>query len=463
MSSLAALLAWSIVAPSSAVGAAVPTFDCGGADGALRIHIGAAVLTADADRVRIADAPQVVARVPKTPVVASASPDVLELAVPQPSGALATLVLGAPWRVRAPDGLEKALATPRGFKTSQPPRVLAMTNGVVFLATTDRVASVDTVSATSHSSQWLGAGAPVVIGVGEQHLRIVSGRKLFDCDDEASCFEVGESALEVKSSIPGEGFVVLHGTYSREGIFGVEEADLAAPRALAVGRVLAGCDLGASQSLWVVEPKDASLLVVRVSGASVEATTSELLGELVARAVARATERPDAAVQVLVDWLIEQDARGLEPVLMALARAPEASLRAFAAERLARFGSVAAYARLFVLGHDPEATVRIAAVESASAWCQASRWVGCVEALAPFTDDTDPEVAWIARDALLPIDPGLALAGAARSYKLAALSTLVSSAQRGSAWAAVAFELLLSDADDVVRLAAGTVAAGANP
>ena len=94
-----------------------------------------------------------------------------------------------------------------------------------------------------------------------------------------------------------------------------------------------------------------------------------------------------------------------------------AATRVSLAAALGDVGHPFGVAALWVLSRDADPVVRRAALAAAQARCAAEPPQLCARLLGLFVGDTDDEVAFTSRDALLDIDVGAALASAPRAYK----------------------------------------------
>jgi hypothetical protein len=179
------------------------------------------------------------------------------------------------------------------------------------------------------------------------------------------------------------------------------------------------------------------------------------LGEALVEAWRGSTEPPEDVLLAALDLAARRQLPAWRDLALLAARHASPTVRARAAELLVRGEGPAVAGTFWALAHDGSREVRRASLRGVMGHCAADSSALCAGLLAMFIDDPDVEVAWQARDALLPRHPRAALLNAPTAYKLDVIPLLTRLLDRdGPQAVAEPLRLLADDNDAEVRAAA---------
>ncbi len=338
-------------------------------------------------------------------------------------------------------------------------RVLGVHEGQVWLGGVDVLARLDVPSGEVSAERLGRPHAPFALSVSEQVL-IAAGGDLLACGTAAPCSRMGRLRGVMSAVVQGPGGWIY--ALAGVGLFRAPTEAPAAVQALVRGDVLALCEVGDGDAVAMVRRGNDLRVVV----ASTHTPAVRLFDarETVTRALIEA-EQPDPSVveeltgrATLERWPTRAD------LAFHLMRDGRPLVRRLAAKALASVEGVAAAAALWLLGHDPDPEVRLDALYATHERCTHDKVVPCQRALGHFFDDSEQEVAYLARDLMITYDPRAAITLAPPEYKLEVIPTLVACVQRdGMRAAAEALRLLALDQDPRVREAATVAVAQAIP
>ncbi|MEZ0313872.1 MAG: hypothetical protein ACAI38_19040 [Myxococcota bacterium] len=279
---------------------------------------------------------------------------------------------------------------------------------------------------------------------------LVNGDRLYRCAQDAVCTETAKLPIStVRASIGKTGFL-LASDGTTDKVVRVARDKLGAPVAIETGSGATFCPLGNGEGATYTP--STAWFVNRVSSENGDVsgmTRDRLLGRALARSPAI------GASSALFDTALREKWPELEALGLVATRDARPELRAIVASAFATVPSTRGYATLWLLGRDPDATVRGAALDATARWCSKQRVVPCTSALKQYLADPASDVSWLARDLLLLYDPLAALRDAPIDYRRDAVShlaaLLLTSSNPGLL---VALQSLTIDADPNVRAAA---------
>ncbi|MBN1962517.1 MAG: HEAT repeat domain-containing protein [Deltaproteobacteria bacterium] len=148
----------------------------------------------------------------------------------------------------------------------------------------------------------------------------------------------------------------------------------------------------------------------------------------------------------------------LEAMLIVALNSQQSNIKSLAASIIAKENNTKATERLKKLSIDTVSEVRRAALDAiAKVSTQLPREI-TIQRLQFFKNDQQQDIAWKARDLLMPLAPELALLDAPTEYKIDAVTILLARCkQNGENSIKVALRILQKDDDDAVRSAANTL------
>lgn len=349
------------------------------------------------------------------------------------------------------------LKVPVGFRRGIPPLLVGASSHFAWFVSATHLARVDLdvdgdgVISAKLNRRLLGS---TVVEANER-LKVLNGRRLLSCSAQLRCEEIASLQAPVRSIVGfRDGYLVatdrsvdyVELNESRVGDAAVDS------RPVKIEEISnEGADtLCGGIYAWLVRDKETTLEFVRVNS-SLELRSFSLL-EILERALPVADSH---AVEAWADALVEAHWPGRRSLAEKFSDSKSASLRRVAALLWGGEPGNGSLARLWLLGHDADVAVRLAAVHASATWCQRDRKMPCRAVLAAFVNDPYDEVSSTARDFLLADDPWAALEGAPASYRLAAISSLSSRWQRyAEPHVFEVLERLSTDVDPKVREAA---------
>ncbi len=351
------------------------------------------------------------------------------------SALLSLLVLGA---------AAAAPAAPSARCTSDGALVFEL-DGLTFLAHGDGLALLE-VAAPAPAAAAVG---PLTVVAGDPAI-VAQGAELRRCPSQGRCTTVARLAGEVRGVAPdARGFwFALGGSAS-----GLYRAPVSLPGAAQVlvaatvgafcprpeGGVWAALSRQGTHRLALLDASAPTLSFFDLDALYLTAPRRQLPLETWQKVLASARARAPAS---------------LEPLALIAADDERAEVRRLAIPELVR-GRGRARAALFSLAQDTDAGVRRDTFAAVAQRCRAEWQDDCAGLASMFLGDTDLDLAWGARDLLLPHLPRQALTGAPSRYKLDAAAQLTLRLERdGFAAVRDAVLLLAADSDAEVRQAA---------
>ncbi|OGQ79523.1 MAG: hypothetical protein A2289_05665 [Deltaproteobacteria bacterium RIFOXYA12_FULL_58_15] len=362
------------------------------------------------------------------------------------------LLVSDKWQLRRGDE-SKTLEIPGIVGKSGQVKILGGHGQYIWLACHGALVRIDVDTGNIESARLRRCGLAKALHIGAE-ARIVLGDEVLQCAAPKQCESVGHLPITPEHIVSGPSGILFGGS---AGLFRSPSSHPTVAVQVAKGEVRALCGDPKGTAWALVESGNEEFFVA--ASTEVPAARMFIADELVGAGMNVGTET-GVALEVLRRTA---EARWSSLTHMALAAVTDS--RVDVRERVAQIlpelqGSQVA-AAIWLLGHDVSARVRVEALHASRARCLVRGAVGCTSALSAFVNDGDPEVGWTARDWLLEHDPEVALADAPVSYKLDAITILVSRLQRhGERLAERGLEILAADSDVEVRAAASLALAG---
>lgn len=340
-------------------------------------------------------------------------------------------------------GVLHNLKIPSGVRRGWPPLLLGMDGPFAWFVSSAHMIRVDLTAERSQvrssrmgrsSHDWL------LVKAGER-ARVIDDDVVLDCDPSLKC----ERVLELPSSARS----IAH---SRHGLLVATAQSLIRIRGTEI-ETLSPLEPGVlcshmTGTAWSAVQADGPTQLTRV-GETVEHYS---LIDLLMQALPNAAETNALA---WADALLDVDWPSRVRIAERFSESESSTLRRVAALLWSGEQGTSALARLWLLGHDKDESVRLTAVLASGDWCKSNGKVPCRAVLAAFLNDQEIEVRWTARDLLLDIDPAAAIEGAPSEYRLEAVSKLSSRwSRKGETVVREILERMLSDSDPSVRAAA---------
>ncbi|MFC1611543.1 hypothetical protein ACFL6C_11340 [Myxococcota bacterium] len=370
------------------------------------------------------------------------------------------LVLAAEWVLRWGEQ-EARLKMPGVIREPGQVEILGVAPNAVWVAAPGVVARVVMKDAVVEAGR-VGRRrhVPQPLAVGEDAL-LVTGNQVLRCSAPRQCRTLGRLPMTVDGVVNGPGGWLLAGSGSEPGLYrALANAPLAASLLIA-GEVVALCGTGDGDS-WAVVRRGQEVRLVAAS-VGTPAVRPFAPSEILTQGLTDTQVEPDVVGRVL-DTARRQRWPQLERMVLNVMHDTRAAARRHAAEAAGDVSGARGTAVLWLLGRDPDPSVRLEALRASASRCVEDVTLSCIHALATFVGDDESEVAWTARDVMLDHDPLAALRGAPAGYKLDAISTLVARLQRhGGRSVEQALELLAGDRDPRVRTAARLALSGWGP
>jgi hypothetical protein len=284
----------------------------------------------------------------------------------------------------------------------------------------------------------------------------MAGENLFECSSQKGCIHYGRLGKRVRSRYVDEDrwWVVFEGQGG--GLFRASRRSPMKMKLILKGNIQSICFVSKEEALFGSLTKKGNDYIYGVSkgGAKTGVISLEEL-HLLTNPILYEDRDPSLWRGLFRNHLLASLPGAASMTLKAL-QSNNPALRMESVHALNFLDStVAEAAGWWLLASDRNLMVRRQTLQALADKCSVDESdANCSARLMLFLDDAEQELVWTARDALLYIDPSLALGGAVQQYKLDALSILAPDLEKKSEKAYAVLDVLSSDQDALVRKSA---------
>ncbi len=342
-----------------------------------------------------------------------------------------------------------AVEMPKGAKSGET-RPIGVIGQSAWLIGQSWIARVDLVTGDVVPGKLTRDGKNAIILDTTDGVLMANGDRIYRCGQDAVCAEAAKLPFSAARASIGKTGFLFASDGSTDKVVRIARDKLTTPVNIETGSGATFCPLGNGEGATYT-PSNA-WFVNRISSESSDVssmTRDRLLGRALARTPAL------GASAAMFDTALREKWPELEALGLVATRDARPEIRAIVASAFATVPSTRGYATLWLLGRDPDAVVRGAALDATARWCSKQRVVPCTSALKQYLADPANDVSWLARDLLLLYDPLAALRDAPTDYRRDAVShlaaLLLTSSNPGLL---LALQSLTIDSDAGVRAAA---------
>ena len=342
-----------------------------------------------------------------------------------------------------------AVEMPKGAKGGET-RPIGVVGQSAWLIGQYWIARVDLVTGDVVTGKLTRDGKNAIVLDSADGVLLANGDRIYRCGQDAVCAEVAKLPFSAVRATVGKTGFLLASDGNTDKVARVARDKLGAPLSIETGSGATFCPLANGDGATYTP--STAWFVTRLSSETAE-VSSMTRDRLLSRALARSPAL--GANAALFDTALREKWPELEALGLVATRDARPEVRATVASAFATVPSTRGYATLWLLGRDPDAAVRGAALDATARWCSKQRVVPCTSALKQYLADPSTDVSWLARDLLLLYDPLAALRDAPSDYRRDAVShlaaLLLTSSNPGLL---LALQSLTIDTDASVRAAA---------